>query len=225
MSKAVCCVIVSSDIIDILVDVRDYLKTESEPSIYVSDRRLVQTVKMLKVAAFTNGRLTVSPFDCLLLQHCLWQKPAQQDYILNYILDKLSCENEVPNFDVIGQRLFARCCLVLTGAGADELLESDLNNLQIDVYNRIKQITSYLSNISTILEKNLWIDCQEASLLSATLVPKLEAVGELLEELSLEIEVLKIIITEKKEPSICAELLGERWAEFLKTPLKLKETF
>jgi MoxR-like ATPase len=64
-SKAICCVTVPSEIIDLLTDVRDYLKTEFEPSIYVSDRRLVQAVNMLKVAAFTNGRLRISPFDCL----------------------------------------------------------------------------------------------------------------------------------------------------------------
>merc|ERR1712139_290206 len=115
------------------------------------------------IAAFTNGRLTVSSFDCLLLQHCLWHKPEDKDFVLNYILDKLSAEDEVPNFDVIGQRLFARCCLVLTGADSDEALELDLNTLQTNVSCQLEQTNLFLLNIVPMLKENLWIDPQEAS--------------------------------------------------------------
>jgi hypothetical protein len=141
---------------------------------------------------------------------------------MKYILEKLSSDDEVPNFDVIGQRIFARCCLVLTGAENDKDLNSDLDIFRKDVIARIQQLTSSLRNVTPVLEQNLWIDPQDASFFASTLIPKLNKTKSYLEELLLEIEVLAIII-ESKEPSVCAELLGERWAEFLKTPLKLKK--
>jgi len=111
----------------------------------------------------------------------------------------------------------------LTGADDDEALQSDLDNLQRNLLNRIQQINSSFSSISPELKENLWMGSQEASSLSSILVPTAMKTKKQLEEIALEIEILKIILTEKKEPSICAELLGERWAEFLKTPLKLQE--
>jgi len=44
-----------------------------------------------------------------------------------------------------------------------------------------------------MLKENLWIDPQEASSLSAILVPKIRKTKEHLTELLLEIEILKII--------------------------------
>lgn len=69
---------VGADVVNLLADVRDYLQTKSEPPVYVSDRRLVKAVNMLKVAAYTNGRSSVSLYDCILLRHALWQRPEEQ---------------------------------------------------------------------------------------------------------------------------------------------------
>ena len=44
---------------------------------YVSDRRLVKAIALLRVAAYTNGRAMVSEFDCLLLANILWQRPSE----------------------------------------------------------------------------------------------------------------------------------------------------
>merc|ERR1712072_1418523 len=98
---------------------------------------------------------------------------GEHDCVLKYILEKLSADDEVPNFDVIGQRIFARCCLVLTGAENDTDLNSDLNAFRKDVSYRIQQVTSSLANLTPVLEQNLWIDPEEASSLSSLLVPKL----------------------------------------------------
>ena len=39
--------------------------------VYVSDRRLVKSIALLRVAAYTNGRSAVSEFDCLLLANAV----------------------------------------------------------------------------------------------------------------------------------------------------------
>eukprot|EP01043_Picozoa_sp_COSAG02_P026207 COSAG02_NODE_1502_length_12258_cov_12.486142_11_plen_985_part_00 len=42
----------------------------------VSDRRIVACASLLRVIAYTSGRSTVHPLDCLLLRHCLPQHDA-----------------------------------------------------------------------------------------------------------------------------------------------------
>jgi MoxR-like ATPase len=214
---------VPSEIIQLVTDVRDYMQTKVEPPVYISDRRLFKAVNMLKVAAYTNGRIEISPFDCLLLQHCLWQKPEEQELVFEFLLDKLSADEEVPNFEVIMQRIFARCCLMLTGASKDDMLQKDLESLQKDVISRLAQMTTVFAGALPVLSDNIWIGREEAFSLSSAVVPKTAKTKTQLQDLLLESEVLKVILDTGKEPSVCAELLGQRWADFLKTPLKLKE--
>jgi len=47
---------------------------------YVSDRRWRKIIKLLKVAAFTNGQDRVSS----LLIHCLWDRPEQQQELIDW---------------------------------------------------------------------------------------------------------------------------------------------
>ena len=47
----------------------------------MSDRRLVKSVALLQVAAFTSGRSYVTPKDCMLLQHVLWNRPEEAEKI------------------------------------------------------------------------------------------------------------------------------------------------
>lgn len=65
---------VSEEVLALLVDLREWCMAEG---IYVSDRRWRKVVKMLQVAAKTNGRSAVSLWDCWLLPHCLWNQPEQ----------------------------------------------------------------------------------------------------------------------------------------------------
>jgi MoxR-like ATPase len=66
---------VPSDVEALLIELRKWC-TANE--ILVSDRRWRKIVKMLQVSALTNGRTTVSIWDCWLLQHCLWEKPEDR---------------------------------------------------------------------------------------------------------------------------------------------------
>ena len=57
---------------------------------YVSDRRLVKAVGLLKVAAFTCGRSQVNELDCLLLQHVLWQRPEERPRLREWLLKRVA---------------------------------------------------------------------------------------------------------------------------------------
>ena len=56
-----------------------------------------------QVAAFTSGRKRVSKFDCLLLQHVLWQRPAEGPRIGDYILQQLGAEDDLHSAEFIFQ--------------------------------------------------------------------------------------------------------------------------
>ena len=67
---------VPNDVVALLCALRDWCGAESIP---VSDRRWRKIVKLLQVSALTNGRETVSIWDCWLLQHCLWNTPEDRE--------------------------------------------------------------------------------------------------------------------------------------------------
>jgi len=71
-------VALSAEALSLFKALRPYL---AEQNIAVSDRRWRKVVKLLKVAAYTNAQSEVSLWDCCLLQHCLWNTPAEQPLI------------------------------------------------------------------------------------------------------------------------------------------------
>ena len=75
---------VPPDVVALLCDLRDWCLAEE---IHVSDRRWRKILKMLQVSALSNGRDQVSVWDCWLLQHGLWQTPAQREKIYEWYAD------------------------------------------------------------------------------------------------------------------------------------------
>lgn len=46
-----------------------------------------------QVAAYCNGRDSVTEFDVMLLQHVLWQRPEHCDKIADWVLSQLSADD------------------------------------------------------------------------------------------------------------------------------------
>ena len=76
---------VSNEVIIFLRNLRKYLRDEIESSIYISDRRLVKAMKILRISALTNGRSYVSMIDCLLLRYMLWNNYDDIEIVDDYI--------------------------------------------------------------------------------------------------------------------------------------------
>jgi len=75
------------EIIDTIKNIRLDLKKKFQDNNieFLSDRRLVRVLKLLKVSAFTNGRKSVDDSDLFLLNHCLWNSPENKDKISKLI--------------------------------------------------------------------------------------------------------------------------------------------
>lgn len=74
-------VAVPDDVLAMLCDLRDWCIAEG---IDVSDRRWRKVLKLLQVSALTNGRDSVSIWDCWLLQHCLWNEPETREKLYDW---------------------------------------------------------------------------------------------------------------------------------------------
>jgi MoxR-like ATPase len=79
--RAAVTVTVPDDVIALLSDLREWCAAEK---IVVSDRRWRKVVKLLQTSALTNGRSSVSIWDCWLLQHCLWTVAEQRAKIFDW---------------------------------------------------------------------------------------------------------------------------------------------
>ncbi len=68
----------------------------------------------MQVAAYCNGRDFVSEYDCLLLQHVLWQRPAEADRIYDWLLSQLAVDDGIKQVGGQGRQLVqhvACCCM------------------------------------------------------------------------------------------------------------------
>jgi MoxR-like ATPase len=77
---------VPGDVEALLIALRDWCAAEH---IAVSDRRWRKVVKLLQVSALTNGRSAVSIWDCWLLQHCLWDQPADREKVYGWYAERV----------------------------------------------------------------------------------------------------------------------------------------
>jgi MoxR-like ATPase len=81
---------VPSDVEALLAELREWCAAEK---LRVSDRRWRKIVKLLQVAAFTNGRSSVSIWDLWLLQHCLWDKPEDRTKVFDWYSERVGTQN------------------------------------------------------------------------------------------------------------------------------------
>ncbi len=87
VNAAARCVVVPSPVVELLAELRTFLRAKG---IAVSDRRWLRIVRLLRVAAVTDGRSEVSPWDLWLVQHCAWQKPEQRELVFDWYAQRVA---------------------------------------------------------------------------------------------------------------------------------------
>ncbi|MCA9712300.1 MAG: AAA family ATPase, partial [Myxococcales bacterium] len=77
---------VASGVLQALVSLRAWLM---DASFYVSDRRWLQIMRLMQVAAYTEGRSMVLWPDCWLVLHCVWSRPEQATIVQRWFDSRL----------------------------------------------------------------------------------------------------------------------------------------
>lgn len=165
-------VILSSDIIDILRNLRQHLRDVLDPPIYISDRRMLKLVKVLKMIAYTSGRLYINRFDCLLLSHMLWNQPLEFPIIEEFLWSQgvLLDVSQVTSYEFMLKGIHSRILRRVKDLSSSledfqcnqELVEIEL---LIDLVN--KQVIffhQYLYDITNI-QYNLWLSDNQQRLI------------------------------------------------------------
>jgi len=82
-------VVLDDKSLKIMQDLRRHLQNQS---IYISDRRWRQTLKLLQVCAYTSEQNQISVWDCTLMMHIMWQLPEQQVLLKTWFIDALGLD-------------------------------------------------------------------------------------------------------------------------------------
>ncbi|AGL03257.1 AAA family ATPase [Desulfoscipio gibsoniae] len=119
------------DILNLIYKIREYCYENNH---YVSDRKFRNTVKVLKVCAYVNGRSSIIAEDLFIMPYMIWEKPE----------DFLTIKQDVQNilFDHIFNSILSKISIRVSDSFAkflDDLILSSNNN-----YNEYTKCYSYL---------------------------------------------------------------------------------
>eukprot|EP00193_Tetraselmis_chui_P012111 CAMPEP_0177772146 /NCGR_PEP_ID=MMETSP0491_2-20121128/12044_1 /TAXON_ID=63592 /ORGANISM="Tetraselmis chuii, Strain PLY429" /LENGTH=555 /DNA_ID=CAMNT_0019289891 /DNA_START=116 /DNA_END=1783 /DNA_ORIENTATION=- len=217
---AVTSVTVPPGVVQLITDLRTYLQDKVEPPCYISDRRLVKSIAMLQVAAYTNGRSQVSEVDCLLLQHVLWNRPDLAERIYDYLLGQLAVDDGLKQVSYLLSGMFGRACRAggKDGGNRDECMaiKTDVTKLREVLCAKLSEISSSLEGDFPLVREHVWLGAQECEVVASSLGPKLEKTKSAVESLLYEVVTLEMALESGTEPVILAELMPRHWAEFIR---------
>ena len=210
-SRALAEVALPPRIIELIVDLRTFLSTECEPPIYVSDRRLVKSAAMLRVAAWTSGRAEVSESDALLLEHVCWNSPKEAPVIRQWLMERTLARSGTAQMESLFAGLFGRACQVAESDAACQQLLVETQTVSAELQNQWVQRGALSSD-------SLWQAGAEAEMARQTLDP---AYAKLLAE---QVQLLSDVLTleqwlqlapSERQVHILARLLNTRWSDWL----------
>lgn len=205
---------VPDGVAQLIAGLREHLQEQCEPPVYVSDRRLVKAVSMLKVAAYTDGRTRVNEFDCLLLRHVLWQRPEEREYVQDYLLDRTVELKGSQQLRYLLGRLFSSACRAQSGFQTDKQLDtlvSDAESLCNALHAQLTELSDTESGGLTVLQEHLWLGPNEAARMSQSMGPRLRKAREELSELLEHAVMLKVALQKGVKTHVLALLLPQFW--------------
>jgi len=189
---------VPQDIVDLLGDMRTFLQEKCEPPIYVSDRRLVKTVSMLRVMAFTCGRTEVNEYDCLMLQHTMWQRPEEADIIRDWVLDRIAVDKGTNQVSYLLNGVFRRACQAQRDSEKDieacKVLQRETIQLREVLIRQLGSLADTGDGTLPVLRDHLWLSQSDIIRSTQTLSPMLKKARQSLEKLLQETLTLEVSV-------------------------------
>ncbi|KAF6260517.1 AAA domain-containing protein [Scenedesmus sp. NREL 46B-D3] len=216
-AAALSAVRVPQHVIQLLADLRSYLQEKIEPPVYVSDRRLVKAVALMQVAAYCNGRDSVTEYDCLLLEHVLWQLPEHAPKISDWLLSQLAVDDGMKQVTYLLRGLFGRACRSLGGVTEPiEAIREECGQLRGLLAAKLVQINTNLEGGFPVVLDNLWLGREEGEAVAAALVPKLQKTQVAVEQLLFEVATLEVALEDNSDAVTLANLMPKHWADFIR---------
>jgi len=201
-------------------EVRQYVQFLSFKPQYVSDRRIVKLVDLLKFSCYTNNRMVLSMFDCLVIEQCLQPIFCERKHlILYFFVNNFTEVQTVESFDSLIQYYYSRICLALTGNSTGKIVRGELNNLQVSILLSCRKITILHESVVEELLENLWINFDRKYIFKSIILYNTGGDGKIFLKWLLETVILELTLVFYRDVIVCAETLNSRWNRFLKTPL------
>lgn len=208
---------VPDNVIQLVADLRNYLQEKIEPPVYVSDRRLVKAMALMQVAAYCNGRDTVTEYDALLLEHVLWATPEVAPKIADWLLAQLAVDDGMKQVDYLLSGIFSRACKALGGASERvEEIAAEAGQLRGLLADKLLMVLVNLEGGFPTLHDNLWLGSGEGDAVATALVPKLNKTRDAVEKLLFEVATLEVALRAGTDAVTLANLMPSRWASFIR---------
>ena len=207
---------VPPNVIELISDLRTFLQDKCEPPVYVSDRRLLKAVQLLRVAAYTNDRAEVSEFDVLLLTNVLWQRPSEASLIKDWILERLAQDRGTKQVQYLLAGLFGRACRADGDAAECARLLSEAAQLRSVLTSQLDSLRGVQDGSLPALREHLWLSPTDAQRAAQTLGPMFTKVSASLEKLLEDVLTLEVALERDTEPHILALLMPDYWAAFIR---------
>jgi MoxR-like ATPase len=207
---------VPTSVIELISDLRTFLQEKCEPPVYVSDRRLLKAVQLLRVAAYTNDRAEVSEFDTLLLTNVLWQRPSEAVVIKDWILERLAQDRGTKQVQYLLAGLFGRACRADGDAEECKQLLKEAKQLREVLTSQLGALRGTQGGSLPALREHLWLSPTDAARAAQTLGPMFSKVSKSLEKLLEDTLTLEVALERDTEPHILALLMPEYWAAFIR---------
>ncbi|KAJ9530019.1 hypothetical protein QJQ45_023301, partial [Haematococcus lacustris] len=168
------------------------------------------------VAAYCNGRDSVSEYDCLLLQHVLWQRPEQSERIADWVLGQLSVDDGLKQVRYLLNGLFNRACRALGNSDKVAELVGEVDEVRAVLTQRYVQVASSLEGGFPAVLQNLWLSAEESGAVATALQPKLEKTRSAIEEVLHDTVTLATALRSGSDPVTMANLMPRYWADFIR---------
>ena len=207
---------VPPNVIELISDLRTFLQDKCEPPVYVSDRRLLKAVQLLRVAAYTNDRAEVSEFDVLLLTNVLWQRPSEAVLIKDWILERLAQDRGTKQVQYLLAGLFGRACRADGDADECARLLSEAAQLRVVLTSQLDSLRGVQDGSLPALRQHLWLSPTDTQRAAQTLGPMFTKVSASLEKLLEDVLTLEVALERDTEPHILALLMPDYWAAFIR---------
>jgi len=206
--------------VDLLCDMREFLQEKNEPPVYVSDRRLVKIVSLLRVMAYTNGRKNVNEYDCLMLQHTMWQRPEESEIIREWVLQRIAQDKGTNQVWYLLFGIFRRACHAQKDMpGDDEVCQqllTETRQLREVLVSQLQGLADTEDGSLPVLRDHLWLSQGDIKRTTQTLNPMLKKARTSLEKLLEETLILEVALEKGPEPYMLALLLPEYWGKFIR---------